>query len=147
MASSPPAKKSRQEEEDETEDPAVTLFREYLRIPTISRGENYQKHYGRHSVSSLEQHSLPPTRVLRTILRHKVVVPRCAVGCQHSRLSSLAIWHSNIHIMSVLAAHNNCKRLAAMRLAVMASNRQIGRLSEEAAIIVHWLTTSSQPSP
>ena len=47
MASSPPAKKSRQEEEDETEDPTVTLFREYLRIPTISRGENYQKHYGR----------------------------------------------------------------------------------------------------
>ena len=47
MASSPPAKKSRQGEENETEDPAVTLFREYLRISTISRGEDYQKHYGR----------------------------------------------------------------------------------------------------
>lgn len=32
--------------EDPHENPAVTLFREYLRIPSISRGEDYQKHYG-----------------------------------------------------------------------------------------------------
>ena len=47
----PPAKKARQDElngevAEEDEDPAVTLFREYLRIPTVSRGDDYQKHYG-----------------------------------------------------------------------------------------------------
>ena len=29
------------------EDPAVTLFREYIRIPSISRGDNNLQHYGR----------------------------------------------------------------------------------------------------
>ena len=31
---------------DSHENPAVTLFREYLRIPSVSRGEDYQEHYG-----------------------------------------------------------------------------------------------------
>ena len=31
---------------DSHENPAVTLFREYLRIPSVSRGEDYKKHYG-----------------------------------------------------------------------------------------------------
>ena len=43
----PPAKRARHDNKvTEEEDPAVTLFREYLRIPTVSRGDNYQKHYG-----------------------------------------------------------------------------------------------------
>ena len=46
----PPAKRARHNELnsefEKEEDPAVTLFREYLRIPTVSRGDDYQKHYG-----------------------------------------------------------------------------------------------------
>ena len=46
----PPAKRARHNELngefEEEEDPAVSLFREYLRIPTVSRGDDYQKHYG-----------------------------------------------------------------------------------------------------
>ena len=46
-SNSPPAKKSRKERgSDIMEDPAVTLFRDYVRIPSVSRGDDYQKHYG-----------------------------------------------------------------------------------------------------
>ena len=76
-SSSPPAKKSRNEaavlngdsctgivngkscaEEavsglTTAEHPAVTLFREYIRIPSISRGDNYLQHYGKKLASLL----------------------------------------------------------------------------------------------
>ena len=57
-ASSPPAKKACNHEtgSGEEEDPAVSLFREYVRIPSVSRGEDYLKHYGiyrEHKVAGL----------------------------------------------------------------------------------------------
>ena len=76
-ASSPPAKKFRSEaavsggkcaevvngkscikeatngDASAAEDPAVTLFREYIRIPSISRGDDYLKHYGSYTQNSL----------------------------------------------------------------------------------------------
>ena len=48
MATPPPEKKTRKALENDVgdENPAVTLFREYVRIPSVSRGEDYRKHYG-----------------------------------------------------------------------------------------------------
>ena len=41
------AKKEEANAVNGAEDPAVTLFRNYVRIPSISRGEDYKKHYGK----------------------------------------------------------------------------------------------------
>ena len=54
-SASPPEKRARLSHQDGkvaendggVEDPAVSLFREFLRIPTVSRGEGYEKYYGK----------------------------------------------------------------------------------------------------